>query len=232
VRVLVISHNGRDRLVVPGVGLVRQAEAAVAHPAGEAAQEAAPLADLVEGGHHAGIHQAEVRGLGRDVDAGQGPEDPVVQVGGQALEGAGIAVGAAHGVDDLVAVAPGAHERLDQLRRMLEVRVHAHQGVARAEVHPRRQRHLVPEVPGEGEQLDARILLVQRGHGLRRAVGAAVVHEDQLEVTTKFRHHGHDALVQRNDVVLFVEGRDHQRQLGLRRWLHGSLALYPTPFRL
>ena len=69
----------------------------------------------------------------------------------------------------------------DQLRRVLEIGVHHHHGVALGVIEAGRQRGLMAEVARQEDDADPRVGLGQTLEDGRRAVGRAVVDEHELE---------------------------------------------------
>src|SRR5690606_3383060 len=114
---------------------------------------------------------------------------------------------------------------------VLQVGVHDDDGVAGGGVEAGGDSDLVAEVAGQAEHLDAGVFSGPVEKDLQRAVGAAVVDEDQLAVAGLFIHERGDGAAEHGQDFLLVVGRDDQRQAGRSRsWLqnmeyiaHGSL---------
>ena len=83
-------------------------------------------------------------------------------------------------VDDVVARLPLRGELLDQLRRVLQVAVEQHHGVAGGDAHAAGEGALRAEVPRVVDDDDMRVARRQLGEDLLRVVRAAVVDEDDL----------------------------------------------------
>src|SRR5512132_1500743 len=65
------------------------------------------------------------------------------------------------------------------------------------------------EVPRESDGLDARVVVVEVAQDVGRAVRAAVVDEDDLEVQPLAFEDTYETLVELRDVALLVQDRDH-----------------------
>jgi hypothetical protein len=108
-------------------------------------------------------------------------------------------------------LAPAVEHLVDQLGWVLEVGVDHHDDVAAGVVEPGGDRRLVAEVAGEGDDPDPRVLPREPLQQLRRAVGGAVVDEDQLE--GKALERGNHAAVELVERLDFVEdGRGNAQQ--------------------
>ena len=91
------------------------------------------------------------------------------------------------------------------LRRILQIGVDQHDGIAPGVVHPGSDRDLVAEVAGEVHNLDTLILCMQLAHDLRRAVAAAVIHQNQFPRLPRTVQHLADAPVQLMQHTFFIE---------------------------
>ncbi len=65
------------------------------------------------------------------------------------------------------------------------------------------------EVARESHGLDARVAVVKVPQDVGRAVRAAVVDEDDLEVQPLAFEDAHETLVELRDVALLIQDRDH-----------------------
>ena len=86
----------------------------------------------------------------------------------------------ADGIDHVVALAPARRHLEDDLRRILKICVHDDDRVAGRDVQAGGHRHLVPEVPGQPQDLQARVRVSRSRHQRVGAVAAPVVDEDGL----------------------------------------------------
>ena len=112
---------------------------------------------------------------------------------------------------------PPAPEKLrDDLGRVLQVGVHDHDRVAVRVVHARGDRQLVAEVAREREQLDPRVPLGAGGRPRRRAVPAAVVDEEQLEILGLLLEHAAQAIAEDGEALLLVQERHDDDDLAGR----------------
>src|SRR5262245_9735115 len=93
-------------------------------------------------------------------------------------------------VDDLISLPPEGKHLEHDLRRVLQVAVHYHNGVPGGEVEACRDRHLVSEAASQNEQLESRIPVAEAGYQLAASVGAAVVDEDELAFAVHLRGDG------------------------------------------
>ena len=83
-----------------------------------------------------------------------------------------------HTVNDVVAFLPLLHELRDQLRRVLQVGVDDHDGVAARRQHARRNGVLIPEIAAEADELPTRV-----AQDMSRMI-SGVLSVEQLSVTT------------------------------------------------
>ncbi len=185
------------RVALVGDGRLREAD-----PHGHAAQKARALGHRQQSIQSAAVEQAEVAGVGLEVDLGEIVEQLVEPGGGGELEG-GLALALlAHGVDDVGALLPLLDHARDQLRRVLQVGVDHRHHIAGRVLQAGRERGLVAEVSREMNDSYARVgggqAVEQRG----RRVGAAVVDEHQLERVVGDGSAG--ALDERLDELLLV----------------------------
>ena len=158
-------------------------------------------------------HQAEVSGIHGELHVREAMHDPVEGVGGPEFHAALPGAPAADGVHHLVALAPKRDHLEHHLRRILQIAIDQDDSVALNEVEPRRDRELVAEVPGQKEELDPLVASAQLAHHLAAAVGAAVVHEDELAVAVDVPGDGVEAAVQLWKHILLVAHRHDERDL-------------------
>jgi len=154
------SCRGRQR-VVPSFR-ERHADRPEANPGVEALVEAGPLAHAVHGVDGLAVEQAKVaRTLGQD-GAGEAVERGIEAARPPAVQQrVGLAINPL-GIDDIVAGAPLLHELTEDLRRMLQVAIHQHGGIAAHIAQPGGNGDLLAEIAAEGDGLDALVLRVQR----------------------------------------------------------------------
>src|SRR5438876_7556527 len=106
---------------VARLAAVRDADLAESDPREEAADVAVVLAHVPELVERTPVDEAEVAGVGRDVDVAEPAQDAVEEADrGAAEEGLDAPV-LANGVDDLVALAPACDQVGRELGRVLEV---------------------------------------------------------------------------------------------------------------
>ena len=126
------------------------------------------------------IDKAEVAGRGRHVDVSEPRQRPVEDLRSRVLP-AGFALTLDHhAVDDLGTTSPAIDEFGDHLGRMLEVAVHRDHCITRGEIEPRRERHLMPEVARQANDLESRLRAMELDGSCVRRIEAPVVDEDHL----------------------------------------------------
>ena len=198
---------------VAGVALVVDGRLREADPDGHAAQEAVALAHRQQRVQRAAVEQPEVARVGLEVDLRELAEEPVEPRRGGELEG-GLALALlAHHVDDVGALAPLGDHVGDQLGRVLQVGVDHRDGVADGVLEAGGQRRLVAEVAREVHDAHARVGGGEPVEDLGRAVGAAVVDDDQLEVEARDGR-GRAREEHLDELLLVVDRRDHAQQGG------------------
>jgi hypothetical protein len=161
------------------IAVVRERGLAKAGPRAQPAHEPVALAHAHHDVGHAAIHQAEVAAVERNVEPRQHPQQPVEQLIGDALD-PGLLTRAAHRVDHVPPLAPHPDELGHQLRRILQVAVHDDHGVARRVLEPGADRHLMPEVARQPDDLQAGVAAVCLAQRLERPIGAAVVDQNRF----------------------------------------------------
>lgn len=198
------------------VAVVEHGPLLEADPRDEPADEARILAALAEGQHDAAIHESEVARVARDGHVGEPREQAIEEPSGEPLHRGLAGSMAALRIGHVNAVTPRGDKIADHLRRVLQVGVDEDDGIALGAVKAGGRGHLVPEVAAEGEELDTRVAAGERTDRRERAVGAPVIHEDDLVIIGTLAEHGVETLVQRGDIALLVEGGDHNadRQRG------------------
>ena len=108
----------------------RDTDLAKADPAEHATHVAIRLAHRAERVERPAVDEAEVADVDRHVDVGHPAKDAVEHPGGQPLERAIAFPLLAHGVDDVVALAPARGQVEGDLGRILEIGVHDDHGIA------------------------------------------------------------------------------------------------------
>ncbi|CCC97173.1 protein of unknown function [Azospirillum baldaniorum] len=208
--------------------LVGNAGLTEADPGEDALHEARAFGHAVDDVDHPAVHQPEVADLARQLDLRQVVEDPVEGAGERPVLQALPHPRVAHGDDHVVALAPFGEELRQQLRRVLQVGVHRHHGVAGGVAQAGRQGQFLAEVARQVDHLDPRVGVVDVQQAVERVVAAAVVDADHLPLGVQPVEHGHQPLEQRRDVGAFVVEGDHHRQApplragGARRLRGGS----------
>jgi len=114
----------------------------------------------------------------------------------------------AHGVDHVVALLPAGDELRNQFRRILEVGVDQHDGIAPGRVEPGRERDLMAEVPREPQEAQALVAGRKAPQHVPRAVGRPVVHEQDLVVAEIREGRGQPAPELLDGVTLVVDRGD------------------------
>ena len=153
-------------------------------------------------------------GIGRRGDAGHQPVE-----GGEERPLQRVFLAAdADRVDDVEAAAPLRDESRNRFRRVLQVRVHQHDGVAAAVGQPRLDRSLMAEIAREVDDADAAIGGGQLVEDSRALVRRAVVDKNDFIVARARRRRRADAPHQLGQGAGFVEhGQDHAQQRLRRR---------------
>ena len=114
---------------------------------------------------------------------------------------------------DLRAALPFLHQLRRHLGRMLEIAVHRDHGAAARVAQARTQRRLMPEIAGEGDVADRRIAGRERTDGGERAIGRAVVDENDLVLAKRPRDLG-KARRHAGDIAHLIVRRQDERQRG------------------
>jgi hypothetical protein len=188
-----------------------------ADPDGHAAQEARALGHRQQRIQGAAVEQAEVAGVGLEVDLGEFVEQLVEPRRGGELEG-GLALALlAHGVDDVGAGAPALDHLEDQLGGVLQVGVNHRHDVTGGMLEAGGECGLVAEVAREVDHSDARIGGGESVEQLGCAVGRAVVDDHELEVVVGDGREGaRDELL--DELLLVVDGSYDGEQRGGAKW--------------
>ena len=187
------------------------ADLIVTNPAHHPAQKTMPFGRTLERVDDAPAHQAKIAGVDRDRNFREAPDHAVEESCGKQLEWALALARAAHGVDDVVALTPFRHKLRDELGRILEIAVHQDHGVTLRDVHTGRRGKLVTEIAGEVDDHDMLAARKFVANAFERAIGAAVVDQDNLIGRSAFQtpDDRHNALDERRDVTfLVVQGYD------------------------
>ena len=158
----------------------------------------------------------EVRGIGLEMDLRHAVDEPVEAAGGDVFQKPGRFVfGADHG-DHLVAGVELVDDVGEVLRRMLEIRIHEDEAVARSVVESGGHRRFVPEIPGEVQHAHmGHIAGSQIIQDLRSPVAGAVVHEDELVIPALRRKRlpiFSGRLIEGLQSGLFIISGNHQAQ--------------------
>ena len=130
---------------------------------------------------------------------------------------------AAHAVNDLPSLTPKRGHFEHHLGRVLQVRVHDHDGVARGVVETCRDGDLVTEVSRQEERLHARIHRSQFEQHLPASVGAGVINKHELAVTIELLGDALQPLVELRQDRFLVKDGDNER---IRRHRVGVTALH------
>src|SRR5690606_37229987 len=126
------------------------------------------------------------------------------------LEGPVLA-GATLRVNDVPAVLPLPDELQADLGRVLQIRVHDDDRVPEGVVDAGGDGDLVPEVAGQVDDRDAVVAPGQLDEAVERAVRAAVVDEDELDVDVDRGDSRTDPLVEQIDVAFLAVDRQDVR---------------------
>ena len=184
-----------------------------ADPGIEAFREACPLGQGPQRFDHASVEQTEIAGSFRQLGFAEAGEELVEGLGEIALQRAlALAVGAL-AVDVEEALAPFRQEGRDHLRRVLQVGIHDHHGLAIGMVEPGGDRDLLAEIAAERDRADPAVLRIEGSQRRQRSVAAAVVDADDLpggDLGVENRLQPGD---QRREIVGLVVDRHHDREL-------------------
>jgi len=189
-----------------------------ADPREQALHEADALREALERLDRAPVEQPEVAQVGAHRHLREPAHHAVERVRARTLEPALPVARAAHGVDERdVALAPASDERGNELRRILEVGVDRHDGVALGELEPAGQREILAEVPRESHAAHARVARRVVPHDRPGGVAAAVVDVEDAPVEVGAGERRAEPRVEeREDLGLVVDGHDDadQRAVG------------------
>ena len=181
-----------------------------AEPAHQPAQEQVLILETVDGLDCAAVEQKEIGAARLDAHVADGIEQAIEQARRHPL-GRGRAVAVlAPGHHDLGAGAPMLDQSRHRLQRMLEVAVQHHRGGAAGVAQPGAQGRLMAEIAAERDIAHVRMALRQRADLGQRAVGRAVIDEDDFEAAERAR----DVRQPRRngrDVLHLVMGRQDKR---------------------
>ena len=142
----------------------------------------------------------------------------VIKVGGEPLGQAVALAIVAHAIDDVIALAPFGDHRDQGFGRVLQVDVHRHHGAPADMIEPGRQRGFLAEIARQRDRADARVGGVGIADFGQRAVGAAVVDEQDFVSCLPPGHRASSSTARtrvRNgaDRLFLVLDRDDDRKL-------------------
>ena len=181
-----------------------------ADPGAHPAQEPRALAQAQERVERGAVEEAEVAGVGLEVDLREPAHERVEPARGRELEARLALALAPLGDDDVRALAPARDQVGDELGRILEIAVDHHHRVAARVVEPGGQRQLVAEGPRQVQDADAGIalgeLVEDRGGGVRRAV------VDDHDLVGEVPERGRDASAELGGEPFLVEHRRHHAE--------------------
>src|SRR5580704_7655291 len=146
-----------------------------------------------------------------EVYAAQLGHHPVGDAAGKLAHEPVIAAGIAPAADEVEALLDFLEEARDFFGVVLEVAVHRDNDVAASEVEAGFERGGLAEIAAEADDIDAVIVLVNVGKNFERVIAAAIVDENELVGLADGVHDLGDLHVERRDVFLLVEERDHNR---------------------
>ena len=131
--------QGIFRLTAYPLGLViRQDDAAVAHPGDHAAQETMELWHGFQGIHSLTAEATKIRRAGDDLRAADAVQEAVKSRGGELLEGRGREILSPLRLDNIIALAVQLDHLNDHLRRVLTISIHRDDKVALGGLQPGR----------------------------------------------------------------------------------------------
>src|SRR5262249_53145665 len=127
-----------------------------------------------------------------------------------------------HRIDHIRSRAPSVDQVENDVGRVLQVGVERDHRVAACDLIAAGERGLMAEVPAERDGADAGIGLREVEDGDPAAIGAAVIHQDGLDLEPAFAldavRDPHELLTQEWEALLLVEDRHDERdQLGHQR---------------
>ena len=161
---------------------------------------------------HAAGHEAEIAGVGRNVDVGHPADQAVEGRGGGALEQALAVALAALAVDHVGALVEQRHHVGQQFGRILQVGVDDQDALAAAYREAGRERQLVAVVAHQLHRNDARVPGGRLGHDIPGAVARAVVDQHDLAGAADAVQHGADTAHELGQDFLLVVARGHHGQ--------------------
>ncbi len=214
-----VQHD-LDRPVEPVLGHPRRPRPVVhdhfgdpgALPVGQGGDEAVHLAVELRLGHDLAAVGLEAAPVVVQADAGHSSDQPVGDPRGQLAGGGLVLAVLPPAADDVVALVQLVHHPWNVGRVVLKVGVQRDHHVAASEVETGAHRRGLAEVAAETDDLHTPVGLVALAEKLVSAVGAAIVDENDLEVVLARQRFG-DLLVKLRKVCLFIEKRNHDRQL-------------------
>ena len=188
--------------VVKNMGLTK------AEPTAQSAKEGPLVAAGDECVDDGAGDQAEVSGVGWDVDLGHAAEDSVEEERGGAFEPAFPASVSSLGVDDVVSLVGFGDHVGDQFGRVLEIGVDDDRFLAAAVFETREDGELMAEVSAEAQNLDARVVVGELGEDFCAVVAAAVVDEDDFTAGQRIEHVAEALMEFAETFLLVVDGND------------------------
>ncbi len=202
----------------PGRALVFDVDIAIADPGIEPLGETGPFGKRIQRIDYGPVEQPEIADIALDGNVGGSVVELVEQPGSRALEPGILAPAGAYAVDDLGAFEPGINHGGNDFRRILQVHVHRNHGIALNMAQPCRQSGLLAEAARQANELDGRIAFAGRDRDGSRAVGTAVIDEDDLvrtsakPVAAHRLQNRHSTFEERGDRVFLVEDRHDDRK--------------------
>ena len=164
---------------VPRGAFVLDADLFVPDPGPQAADKAVALGEAEHVADDAPPHDAEVAGVERNLDGGHGTEEAVEGEVGETLEEPLLAR-LADAEGDVGAVIDGGEQQADRLGGVLQVAVDDGDEVSRGEFEAGGDGGLMPEVAGEQDALEERVLTHDVADDGGGVVAAAIVDEQHL----------------------------------------------------
>jgi len=151
-----------------------------ADPAYEPAQEAAAFWEVLELVHHAAVHESEVAGVRRNVNARELANQTVEAECRKALEERFAFALVSLGVNDLIAFAPFFKHFVDEAWRVLQVAIDDDDGIACAMVEACAKGCLMAKVTAEIDDFIVRVTREKAFHDLAGAILGTVIYENEF----------------------------------------------------
>jgi hypothetical protein len=177
------EHRARRILASAGEAGARvefQRAAPEPYPGDETSQKTISLAKIsAKHVQHSPRQESEVGPVRLDAGRGHAVDQPIEGASAHLLEQPGVGRLPADGLHDVVALAPFRDNFGNERRRVLQVGVHTNYRIGFRVIHSCRKRRLVAEVARQVQHGDpVGMAIVEPVEDLRRAVGRAVVHEN------------------------------------------------------